>query len=92
MKFLKLTLLMIMVSSCATVNVNYDYERQTNFSDYKTYNYYSDQETGLSALDTKRLLAILDDAMAVKGMSLSESPDFFVVFKAPNFITNNEIQ
>lgn len=85
MKFLKLTLLMIMVSSCATVNVNYDYERQTNFSDYKTYNYYSDQETGLSALDTKRLLAILDDAMAVKGMSLSESPDFFVSIQSAEF-------
>jgi len=85
MKILKHTLLIVLVSSCATVNVNYDYERQTNFSEYTTYNYYSDQDTGLSALDSKRLLNVLDTAMAAKGMSLSENPDFFINIQSVQF-------
>ncbi|MBT8273534.1 MAG: DUF4136 domain-containing protein [Bacteroidia bacterium] len=78
MKFSKLIILLFIVSSCATVNVNYDYDRETNFSDYKTYSYYSDMETGLSALDTKRLFAVLDSALEAKGITYSDSPDFYI--------------
>ena len=77
MKIVRL-LLLIFLASCATVNVNYDYDRTADFSEYKTYNYYSDLETGLSELDTRRLLNIFDEVMASKGMSLSSDPDFFV--------------
>ena len=38
-KLLPLFILLI-ITSCASVNVNTDYDKSTNFSDYKTYAYY----------------------------------------------------
>lgn len=85
MKYFKLLLLLLLVSSCASIRVNYDYDKQTNFAKYKTYNYYSDLETGLSELDTKRLLDILDANMKGKGFSLSETPDFFINIQSSEY-------
>ena len=48
--------LIVVISSCSPIYVNYDYEKGIDFKKYITYNYYSDLETGLSELDTKRLL------------------------------------
>ena len=35
----------IVLTSCAPIYVNYDFERGTDFNTYKTYNYYSDLES-----------------------------------------------
>lgn len=85
MKFIRTYLLVFLVVSCAPIYVNYDYERQTDFSKYKTYNYYSDIESGLSELDTKRLLDALDEVLSLKGLTLSDDPDFFVDITSSEF-------
>lgn len=85
MKAFKLLILTLLVSSCSSVRVNYDYDKQIDFSSYKTYNYYSDLETGLSDLDSKRLLNILDDALQSKGLSLSENPDFYINIQSSEY-------
>ena len=69
---------MFVFGSCAPIYVNYDFERKADFSKYKTYNYYSDLETGLNELDTKRLLNALDTQMQTIGLTKSENPDFYV--------------
>ena len=56
MKNIRFIPLLLLIASCAPIRVTYDYERTANFSKYKTYNYYSDINSGLSDLDTKRLL------------------------------------
>lgn len=86
MKLIKFFCLIFLVTSCAPIYVNYDYERKQDFTKYKTYNFYSDLQTGLSELDTKRLLNVLDDALQAKGFTLSETPDFFID------ISSSEIQ
>jgi len=58
--------------------VNYDYEKATDFKDYKTYNYFDDMKPGLSELDTKRLIRAIDTKLESMGMSRSENPDFFI--------------
>lgn len=68
MKFIRTFLLVFLLVSCAPIYVNYDYERQIDFSKFKTYNYYSDIETGLSELDSKRLFDTLDENLKVKRM------------------------
>ena len=67
-----------LIASCSSIRVNYDYDSQTDFSGYTTYNYFSDMQTGLSGLDERRLLRILDSTMQAKGYRLTEEPDFFV--------------
>ncbi|MBD0830718.1 DUF4136 domain-containing protein [Aestuariibaculum sediminum] len=75
--------------SCASIQVNYDYDRDVNFSNYKTYNYYADMTTGLSELDTRRFLDALDAQMAIQGYELSETPDFFIDVSSEEYHQTN---
>jgi hypothetical protein len=70
--------------------VNYDYDKEVDFSNYTTYNYFSDMDSGLSQLDEKRLVRILDSTLTSRGYRLAEEPEFFINIlsnefrKAPN--------
>jgi len=77
--------LVLLFVSCNAVKVNYDYDKETDFSNYNTYNYYSDMETGLSELDNKRLFNALDIALQSKGLVFSEEPDFLIDIEGKSF-------
>ncbi|MEB8330020.1 DUF4136 domain-containing protein [Flavobacteriaceae bacterium KMM 6897] len=79
-------LVFLLLASCNAVRVNYDYDKDTDYSSYTTYNYYPEMKTGLSQLDTRRLLDAIDSTMQVKGMLLAEEPEFFIN------ITSNSIR
>ena len=85
MKKLLIIILTFAVISCAPIRVSYDFDKGTNFSKYKTYNYYSDMKTGLSELDTKRFLESLDAKLESLGITFSETPDFFIDVKSSTF-------
>lgn len=85
MKIVKAIAILFLVASCAPVYVNYDYEKGTDFTKYKSYNYYAEMKTGLSELDTKRLLDALDVQLQEKGFILSETPDFFIDIKSAEY-------
>ena len=78
MKGIGYMLLVLLFTSCHVVRVQTDYEKETDFSNYATYNYFSDLETGLSELDEKRVIKVLDAAMQAEGILLSEEPDFLI--------------
>lgn len=84
-KSLILLSLSLLIFSCATVRVNYDYEKTTDFNTYKSYNYYGDMNMGMSELDQKRLLDALDAGLQTKGLSLSDTPDFLINIKSSTF-------
>ncbi|HEX9825350.1 MAG TPA: DUF4136 domain-containing protein [Flavobacteriaceae bacterium] len=88
MKNIQIVFIIFLMVSCAPIRVNYDYEKTTDFSKYKTYNYYSNINSGLSELDTKRLLDALDMSLQAKGFSLSETPDFFIDIKSSDYHEN----
>jgi len=85
MNYTKVLLLLLLVSSCSSIHVNYDYEKGTDFSKFKTYNYYSDLETGMNELETKRFLEALDTKLQAKGFTISETPDFFINIQSSEF-------
>lgn len=75
MKPFSLLLILLLLTSCGAV-VTYDYEKNTDFTVYKTYNYYSDLKTGFSDLDTKRIVTVLDAKLKSLGFTKSENPSF----------------
>jgi len=75
--------LIVLLASCSSVEVNYDYDKTVDFSSYSTYNYYSDMQSGLSQLDEKRLLNALDSTLKARGYRLAEEPELFI-----NIISN----
>jgi len=85
MKSFKFIFILILICSCAPIRVNYDYERATDFSKYKTYNYYSNINSGMSELDTNRLLDALDSGLQAKGIILSDTPDFYIDIKSSEY-------
>lgn len=85
MRVFSILVLLLFIVSCAPIRVNYDFEKGTNFSKYKTYSYYGDLNTGLSELDTKRFLDAFDTKMAAKGFTFSEDSDFLVDIRSSEF-------
>ena len=73
-------LLMFLVVSCASVNVSSDYEKSTDFSNYKTYAFYKKgiDKVEISDLDKRRILRAIEAEMNAKGMVKSENPDLLV--------------
>jgi len=89
MKQLFFVFIATLIVSCAPIYVNYDYETGTDFNHYKTYNMFPDIQTGLSALDTKRLLNAIDQYLQSKGYIVSETPDFYVNVTSSEFQGDN---
>ncbi|MBA4153764.1 DUF4136 domain-containing protein [Flavobacterium sp.] len=79
LKFLPL-LLLFLFTSCSSVKVNYDYDKNVDFNQFKTYAF---QKSGIdkveiSDLDKKRILRAIDEQMTAKGFTKSETPDLLV--------------
>ncbi|MEZ4793850.1 MAG: DUF4136 domain-containing protein [Gelidibacter sp.] len=85
MKNLLFLIIVFLLFSCVPIRVNYDYDTSTDFNSYKTYNYYPELNTGLSDLDTKRLINILDVQMQAKGLTLSDTPDFLINIQSSEY-------
>lgn len=90
-RFARFCLLLSFIS-CGVV-VNYDYEKSTDFSSYKTYNYYDDMKTGLSALDTKRFIRSMDAKLKAIGLERSDNADFYIDIQSRDVVnrTNSSV-
>lgn len=75
-KFLIIPVLFAFVA-CSTVKVAYDYDKQADFSKYKTY--VISEETmkmeGVNQLNRDRIIAAVEAQMAAKGFTKSENAD-----------------
>ncbi|MDY8136434.1 DUF4136 domain-containing protein [Aquimarina sp. 2201CG5-10] len=82
MKFFSLLslILIITLSSCTTVRVASDYDKQTNFNSYKSYAFFKPgiDKAEISDLDKKRILRAIEADMTAKGFTKSSNPDVLV--------------
>ncbi|WP_282179166.1 DUF4136 domain-containing protein [Maribacter stanieri] len=85
MRIFLFSIILVVLTSCGAAKVNYDYDSQTDFTSYATYNYFNDMETGLSELDEKRLMEAMDATLGEKGYMFAEEPDVFINIKSTVF-------
>ncbi len=84
MKKIKIVLLpflaLVFLSSCSSVRVVADYDREADFNDYKTYAFYKTgiDRAQISDLDKKRILKAIETEMANRGFTKSQNPDVLV--------------
>ena len=80
LKFLPLLLVVFVLTSCTTVRVVSDYDREANFSEYKTFAFYKPgiDRAEISDLDKKRILRAIDAELTAKGLTKAESPELLV--------------
>lgn len=70
----------LLLASCSTVRVASDYDKDTNFSDYKTFAFYKPgiDKAEISDLDKKRVLRAVEEQMLAKGFTKSSNPAVLV--------------
>jgi len=88
MKYLLILISSVILVSCGAT-VSYDYDTQTIFSKYKTYNFYPNVSSGLSNLDNIRIMKATDSILQLRGFEKSESPQFLINFFAKEFISQS---
>ncbi len=82
-------LFILFLTSCASVNVLSDYDRQTDFTAYKSYAFYKTgiDRAQISDLDKKRILRAIEAEMDSLGFVKSEEPDLLV-----SIFTNERVE
>ncbi len=71
---------LLFLSSCASVRVLSDYDREANFNNYKSYAFYKTgiDKAQISDLDKKRILRAIDTELSSRGFVKSENPDILI--------------
>jgi hypothetical protein len=83
MKYLKiipLVLILLVVTSCVSVRVAADYDKNANFNNYKTFAFFKTgiDKAEISDLDKRRILRAIENELLAKGFTKSENPDLLV--------------
>jgi len=83
MNTIKLLVLGIVVSaftSCSTVRVAADYDKNADFNSYKTFAFFKPgiDKAEVSDLDKKRILRAIEAELTAKGFTKSDNPDMLV--------------
>ncbi len=82
MKAIKLlpVLLLFILGACSSVRVNSDYDKNVDFTQYKTYAFHKNgiDKVQISEFDKKRILRAIDAELSKKGMTKSENPDLLI--------------
>ncbi len=78
--FVPLLLLLLIASSCSTVRVVTDYDKNVNFASYKSFAFFKPgiDQAKISDLDKRRILRAIDAELGMKGMQKSEMADILV--------------
>ncbi|UZO81145.1 DUF4136 domain-containing protein [Aquimarina sp. ERC-38] len=68
------------LTSCSTVRVASDFDRQVNFQNYRTFAFFKPgiDKADISDLDKKRILRAIEGDLIAKGFVKSENPDMLV--------------
>jgi hypothetical protein len=79
-KFLPVILLALVVTSCSSVKVASDYDKNANFNTYKTFAFFKTgiDKAEISDLDKRRVLRAIEAELMAKGFTKSENPDMLV--------------
>ena len=80
LKTLPLLVILFVVTSCSSVRVAVDYDKNANFSTYKTFAFFKTRidKAEISDLDKRRILRAIEAEMLSKGFTKSDNPDLLV--------------
>ncbi len=79
MKYLKFFFLVFLMS-CASSNVLTDYDVKTDFTQYKTFDFFEDNGENLNEFDVKRITTVIQKELEILGLNQNSTPDFFIYF------------
>lgn len=77
---LSLLLIVVLFSSCSSVKVASDYDKNADFNNYKTFAFLKSgiDKAEINDLDKRRILRAIEADLLAKGFTKSENPDMLV--------------
>ncbi|MBT8244091.1 MAG: DUF4136 domain-containing protein [Winogradskyella sp.] len=77
---ISLLLLTVSISSCSSVRVASDYDKETEFNNYKTFAFFKPgiDKAEINDIDKRRILKAIESELMAKGMKKSSNPDMLV--------------
>ena len=80
LKLLPIVMVTLVITSCSTVRVASDYDKNAEFSKYKTFAFFKTgiDKAEISDLDKRRILRAIETELLAQGYTKSENPDLLV--------------
>lgn len=80
LKFLPIVIIALTISSCSSVRVAADYDKNAEFDNYKTFAFFKTgiDKAEISDLDKRRILRAIEKELMAQGYTKSENPDLLV--------------
>ncbi|MEP2935810.1 MAG: DUF4136 domain-containing protein [Gilvibacter sp.] len=86
MKLLFISIIALLLLSCGATT-QFDYDTKADFTSYSSFTYFPTIESGLNALDNKRVTRVLDSLMPYKGLRKADSGQLLVNFYTAEQVT-----
>lgn len=87
MRVLVFFCLALLITSCGTTFVDYDYDEKASFDSYKTYQYDLREPTGLSEFDERRFIKFTDSVLESKGYTRTDYNSLSILIQASEYET-----
>ncbi|MCD2260671.1 DUF4136 domain-containing protein [Psychroserpens luteolus] len=80
LKLLPIVMVTLVITSCSTVRVASDYDKNADFNNYKTFAFFKTgiDKAEISDLDKRRILRAIETELLAQGYTKSENPDLLV--------------
>ena len=79
MKRILFVAMILSLAACSSVKISYDFDKQVDFSKYKTYAFTEDvAKLPVEDLNRGRLISAVETELAAKGFTKSDSPDVWI--------------
>ena len=88
MKFVFVLIISIFLSACGATSI-VDYDSQKDFSDYTSYEFYNDIDSGLDQLDDNRIMAAIDKSFQDRDFLKTDYCRFYVNFYASEYLSES---
>jgi hypothetical protein len=88
MKLIYSALVLVFLSSCGAT-VNTDYEKDVDWTVLKSYQFYSEMNSGLNDLDDKRIKKAIDSILQKKSFQKTDYNQYYVSFFVEESLSNS---
>ena len=80
LKLAPIVLLALVMTSCSSIKVAADYDKETNFDEYKTFAFFKTgiDKAEINDIDKRRILRAIENELVAQGYTKSENPDLLV--------------
>jgi hypothetical protein len=80
LKTLPVLLIVMLLTSCSSIKVAADYDKEANFDDLKTFAFFKTgiDKAEISDIDKRRILRAIESELLAQGYTKSENPDLLV--------------